>query len=263
MSRIQKTIALLLLCLGPVTATATGQEAAGNGSDPFTEAEKAAIGELIRSYILENPEILPEAIGVLQAREQKAERLAMREAVKANRERIERDGISVVQGNPEGDVTIAEFYDYQCTYCRRGHKDVLRLMNEDPDLRVVYKQFPVKDVPGEEPASMIAARMAMAADRQGKFLAFHQAAMSIPMPLSEKSLFTAARNAGLDPEKLASDMEDGAITDSIRANMFLARELGINGTPTYIIGDELVIGAHGYDTLKRVIADTRAAKKSK
>lgn len=260
MSGIRKYIALLLLCLLPTSAIAAGQESAGSGADPFSDAEKAAIGELIRNYILENPEILPEAIGILQEREQETQKLAMRDAVKANRARIEQDGVSPVAGNPDGDVTIAEFYDYQCPYCRRGHKDVLRLIAEDPNLRVVYKQFPVKDAPGEEPGSMVAARMAIAADRQGKFMAFHQAAMATPMPLSEVNLFAAARNAGLDPIQLSKDMKDGTITDSIRSNMFLARELGINGTPTYIIGDELVIGAHGYDTLKKVIAETRAAK---
>lgn len=257
MIRIRKYVALLL-CLLPAVAIAAGEEAVGSADDPFSDAEKAAIGELIRSYILENPEILPQAIDILQAREQEAQLLAMHDAVKANQARIERDGMSVVMGNPDGDVTITEFYDYQCPYCRRGHTDVLRLIADDPDLRVVYKQFPVKDVPGEEPGSMIAARMAMAADRQGKFLEFHQAAMATPMPLSEKSLFAAARDAGLDTVKLAADMEDGAITDSIRANIFLARDLGINGTPTYIIGGELVVGAHGYDKLKEVIANTRA-----
>ncbi len=262
MNRIRKYVALLLFCLLPVAPIAAGEQAAGSADDPFSDAEKAAIGELIRSYILENPEILPRAIGILQAREQEAQLLAMREAVKTNQERIERDGMSVVLGNPDGDVTITEFYDYQCPYCRRGHTDVLRLIADDPDLRVVYKQFPVKDAPGEEPGSMLAARMAMAADRQGKFLEFHQAAMATAMPLSEKSLLAAARGAGLDTVKLAADMEDATITDSIRANIFLARDLGINGTPTYIVGSELVVGAHGYDALKQAIANARAANNS-
>lgn len=257
MFRIQKFTALIVLFLLPAAALASAQEAR---DEAFTDAEKAAIGELVRAYILENPEILPEAIGILQAREQAAQLVAMREAVRANRARIERDGVSVTMGNLNGDVTIAEFYDYQCPYCRRGHKDVLRLLAEDPNLRVVYKQFPVKDVPGEEPGSLIAARMAMASAVQGKFMEFHQAAMATPMPLSEASLFEAARSVGLDTEQLATDMEDGRITDSIRANMFLARELGINGTPTYIIGDEVVVGAHGYEALKEVIAKTRAAR---
>lgn len=253
---VRRLAAILLLCLLPETATA----AESSGDTPFSEAEKAAIGELIRDYILENPEILPEAIGILQAREQEAQLVAMRDAVRANRARIERDGVSVTKGNLNGDVTLTEFYDYQCPFCRRGHKDVLRLLAEDPNLRVVYKQFPVKDVPGEEPGSLIAARMAMASDLQGKYMAFHSAAMAIPMPVTEAKLFDAARAVGLDTKQLAADMEDGVITDSIRANLFLARELGITGTPTYIIGDEVVVGAHGYETLKEVIANTRAAQ---
>ena len=252
------TIARMMLAGTLLLASHTGQAMAA--AEPFDEAEQAAIRELVRSYILENPEILPEAIEILQARQQQAQALAMREAVAGNRARIERDGVSVVKGNLNGDVTLTEFYDYQCPFCRRGYPDVLRLLDEDPNLRVVYKQFPIKDVPGEEPGSMIAARMAMASDLQGKYLDFHKAAMAIPMPVTEAKLFDAAQGVGLNIEQLTADMKAGSITDSIRANMFLARDLGINGTPTYIIGDEVVVGAHGYDTLKQVIAATRAAR---
>lgn len=156
-TRTMLTGLLLALFAGPAQAA----------SEPFNEAQEAAIKELVRSYILENPEILPEAIEILQARQEAAQLTAMRDAVRANRARIERDGLSVVKGNLNGDVTITEFYDYQCPFCRRGYADVKRLLAEDPNLRVVYKQFPVKDVPGEEPGSMIAARMAMASDLQG------------------------------------------------------------------------------------------------
>lgn len=250
-------LAKVVLAIPLLLALHSSQAAAA--PEPFDDAEKDAIRELVRSYILENPEILPEAIEILRAREQQTELLAMRDAVKANRARIERDGVSVTMGNLNGDVTITEFYDYQCPFCRRGHTDVLRLLAEDPNLRVVYKQFPVKDVPGEEPGSMIAARMVMASAVQGKFMDLHKALMATPIPLTEKVLFEAASNVGLDIKQLEADMADGSITDSIRANMFLARELRITGTPTYIIGDEVVVGAHGYEKLKQVIADTRAA----
>lgn len=256
MFRIKQYLAGLLLLLVPAHAPAAAQE------DPFSEAEKAAIGEMVRNYILENPEILPEAIDILRGRQEEAQAIASREAVKSNRARIERDGVSATLGNLNGDVTLTEFYDYQCPFCRKGHSDVLRLLANDPNLRVVYKQFPVKDVPGEEPGSMIAARMAMAAAMQGKFKAFHEAAMNAPMPLTKKKLFGVAEEAGLNTDQLAADMKDGMITDSIRANMFLARELGINATPTYIIGDEMVVGAYGYDVLKQTIADARKARRA-
>lgn len=228
---------------------------------PFTQEQEDAIGELVRAYLLENPEVLPEAINVLRSRQEEDTKIAMRDAVKANYQRLINDGVSPVLGNPNGDVTIVEFYDYQCPFCRRGHADVMRLIDDDPNLRVVYKQFPIKDEPGKEPGSMIAARMAIASHSQGKFREFHNAAMKAPMPLSEAALLDAAQKIGINTRLLQTEIGNDTITSSIRDNMLLAREIGVNATPTYVIGSDVVLGAHGYDTLKAAVAAERAAKK--
>lgn len=245
-------LTVAIAAAGPFTGAAQAQE--------MSKPDEQAIQKIIRAYLLENPEVIAEAIAVLRDRQEIAQAAAAKEAVRANQSRLLNDLVSPVLGNPNGDVTITEFYDYQCPFCRRGHTEVLRLLSEDSGLRVVYKQFPVKDVPGEEPGSLIAARMAIVISRHGNFVEFHKAAMTAPMPLTAAKLFAIAERLGVDMFKLRQEMNDSMITDSIRDNMFLAQEIGVTGTPTYVIGDEVIVGAVGYDVLKEAIANTRREK---
>lgn len=226
----------------------------------MSKADEEAIEKIIRAYLLKNPEVIAEAVAILRARQDAAQIAATKEAVRANQTSLLNDRISPILGNPDGDVTITEFYDYQCPFCRRGHTDVLQLIADDPGLRVVYKQFPVKDVPGTEPGSLIAARMAIALNRQGLFAEFHKTAMTEPMPLTSTKLFAIASKLGADLTMLRQEMNDPAITEYIRSNMFLAQEIGVTGTPTYVIGDKVFIGAIGHDALREAIADKRREK---
>lgn len=221
----------------------------------FSDQERTALEKIIREYLLQHPEIIPEAMAELQRREQIAAAANAKRAITANQKRLINDGISVVIGNPDGDVTLIEFYDYQCAYCRRMYKDVLRLASEDENLRIVLKQLPIKDVPGEFPASLMAAVMAMAAAEQGQFEVFHKNVFVAAGQgeLSRERLFEIAASSGLDVQQLQVDMEDEAIMDSIRDNLMLARDIGVSGTPSYVVGEKIIVGARGYDVLKSAI----------
>ena len=221
------------------------------------ELDKTRIEEIVRNYILENPEIIAEAVQILQERAERASQEASRAAIIKNQALLLNDDLSITAGNPEGDVTLVEFYDYRCPYCRASHESISRLLAEDENLRIVFKQFPVKDQPGEVPVSLISARMAMAAKEQGLFLPFHDAMFSAEPPLSEAKVYEIAARIGLDMEQLDQDMRDPEITRHLRQTLVLASEIGATGTPTFVIGEVLIPGMVDYDTLKEFITYTR------
>jgi protein-disulfide isomerase len=225
----------------------------------FSEEEQRAIEAIVRDYILTYPEIIPEAVRILQQRQQ-AQRGELRLAtITENRDQIENDGISPQLGNPNGDVTIVEYYDYRCPFCVRSHPNIIRLLAEDANLRVVFKQFPVKDEPGTPPVSLTAARMALAAERQGKFAEFHARAMEVNLALTIPQLFDIASQIGMDTDQMQRDMDDGALIASIRDNFAMANQLGISGTPAFVIGNDLVEGSRGYQTLRAAVDAARTA----
>lgn len=227
----------------------------------ITEQDKAAIEEIVRDYILEHPEIIPEAVGILQARQEAVQQEQMRVAIAANQDNLLNDGFSIVGGNPEGDVTLVEFYDYRCPYCVQSHADVKRLLAEDQNLRIVYKQFPVKDKPGEDPASLTSARMAQAIAKQGTFLfeEFHDRVMDMNTNVSIADLGRVASEIGVDMSRLQIDIQEPAILDGIRNNFSLARDIGVTGTPSFVVGDTVLVGAQGYERMKAAIEQTRTA----
>lgn len=230
----------------------------------FSDQERIELEKIIHEYLLQHPEIIPEAVAELRRREEIAAAANAKRAIAANQDRLINDGISVVIGNPDGDVTLIEFYDYQCPYCRRMYKDVLRLASEDENLRIVMKQLPIKDLPGEFPASLMAAVMAMAAAEQGQFEVFHRNVFLAAGQgdLNRERLFEIAASSGLDVQQLQLDMEDTAIMDSIRDNLMLARDIGVSGTPSYVVGERIIVGARGYDVLKSAIEAERDSIKS-
>ncbi|MGY8985898.1 MAG: DsbA family protein [Sphingomonadales bacterium] len=218
---------------------------------------KGQIEAIVKEYILNHPEIIPEAIDILKEREAKKKQDTLKLTIDLKRSQIERDGFSMVGGNPNGDITITEFYDYRCPFCSRSHPDILRLLANDKNLRIVYKQFPVKDRPGEPQTSLKASQMAISAYRQGKFEEFHNLALTEGTGLTDLKLRVIAKKVGLDKEKLKADLEDPEIIDQIRQNISLARELGISGTPTFVIGTDIIVGARDYDLLKDAISKAR------
>ena len=202
-------------------------------------------GQATREYLLAHPEVLPQAMDVLQHREQVAK-------IAPLRGQIETAFPGAVLGNPNGKVTLVEFSDYACGFCRQSTADVAHLIATNPDLKVVVREYPILT-----PESADAARMALAAAQQGKFAAFHQA-MFEHGPPSAETITAAAQRAGVDLAQAHSAIEGGQFEAQLQGNMQLAQSLGLNGTPSWIVGDEALTGAQGADRIGAAIAAARA-----
>jgi len=197
-----------------------------------------------REYLLANPEVLPEAMNVLQERE-----LAAR--IEPIRREIETPFPGAVLGNPAGAVTLVEFTDYACTYCRQSIADVAALIDENPDLRVVIREYPIL-----RPESVDAARMALAAAEQGRYAKFHDAMFRLGPP-SAATIQAAATEAGVDLPRARAAIATGAFDTQLRANAELAAQVGVSGTPGWVIGNQSLSGAVGQDRLGDAIAEAR------
>jgi protein-disulfide isomerase len=217
----------------------------------LSEPERDEFGERVRDYLLKNPEVIMEALQVLEERRRAAEAEALQATLEARRDDLLRDPDAPVGGNPAGDVTLVEFFDYNCPYCRRVAPTVSRLIEDDPDLRVVYKEIPILG-----PDSQFAARAALAARNQERYVPFHEALMQAPK-VDESNVMEIARRVGLDVERLELDMADPAIDAAIARNLELANALGITGTPSFVIGDRVVPGAVDRATLETLIGQAR------
>lgn len=218
----------------------------------FSDQQRDQVKELVREYILENPEIISEAIMALQAREEEARADQQAAALSTHRNALLNPNENTIIGNPSGDVTVVEFFDYNCGYCKSMFPAVKEILEEDSDVRMVMKEFPILG-----PGSVIAARAALASREQGKYAELHMALLSHKGALNQNSVEAVAKNIGLNVEKLRVDMEKPEINEILGNNMALARDLGIEGTPALIIGKTLVPGAIGVDRLRNLIADER------
>ena len=251
-------ISLRWVALAAVLAIAAGALGAGaaRAEHDAATAEQGRLEETIHKYLLEHPNVVLEVLDILQTRRDSARDERTRTNIAAHREALVNDPSSPVAGNPEGDVTLVEFFDYQCPYCKRVIDSVNAVLEEDPGLRVVYKEFPVLG-----PGSVIAARAALASRKQdpGKYLAFHGALMASRGRLSESTVMAIAAGAGFDVARLKRDMALPEIQRTIDRNQALAQALGITGTPSFVIGDKLVPGAIELDALRQLIAQARAS----
>ncbi|HZH26293.1 MAG TPA: DsbA family protein [Azospirillaceae bacterium] len=218
------------------------------------QANRAEIERIVREYILANPEIIMEAVEILRERQAKAEQDQARRALAERRTEILNDPNAPVAGNPQGDVTLVEFFDYQCGYCKSVHPTVKDLVAGDGRIRRVYKEFPILG-----PASVVASRAALAARNQGKYLEMHDALMEARGQMDEALVMRIARSVGLDVERLKRDMQAPDIEQHIQANRALATALGIQGTPAFIIGDQLVPGAADLATLRGLVRQARGS----
>jgi protein-disulfide isomerase len=210
------------------------------------QSDRAETERIVHEYILAHPEIIPQAMERLQ--QQTASK-----AIDAERAALERPFAGAWAGNPRGDVTLVMFTDYSCGYCKASVPSVDRLLREDPNLKVVWREIPVLG-----PQSETAARAALAAARQGRYLGFHRALFGGGRP-DEAGLMAAARAAGLDAEQLGAALADPAIAREIQGNLALAGRLGIGGTPAFVIGDRLIPGAVSYDVLKQAVDGARSS----
>lgn len=200
----------------------------------------------IRRYIMANPEVLPEAIEVLNQRERMAR-------IGPVRNQLETPFPGAVLGNPQGTVTLVEFTDYACGFCRQSVADVARLVKENPDLRVVMREYPILRAESAD-----AARMALAAAQQGKYAAFHDAMFELGTPSAE-TIEEAARRSGVDLALARSAIESGRFDPFLQSNYELAAQLGISGTPGWVVGNEVIEGAVGHATLARAIEEARGS----
>ena len=240
MTLIKRIFVAALLLVLPLAATA--QEA-------MTEDR---VRELVRETILANPEILVEAIAILEERAAQDRVTASADIIAAQRQLLERDSNAPVLANPDGDVTIVEFFDYNCPYCRRAVPAVEGLIEADPGIRLVYREWPIL---GE--GSVFAARAALAARQQGFYEEFHWAMMGMNGRAEERSVLRIAEEVGLDIDRLRADMEAPEVAEHIETSIRLADLLGITGTPTFILGDNLVPGAVEQDVLQRLVDEVR------
>ena len=223
----------------------------------FTDAEKTEIGSIVREYLLKNPEVLQEVITELEKKQAAQETAGRTQALASMKGLIYDSPRGVVVGNPKGDVTLVEFFDYNCGYCKHALEDLTKLMKADPNLKVVLKEFPVLGKPSVEAAQVAVAVRMVAPD---KYWAFHNALLATRGPADRAKALQAAKEVGIDPaaiQKVASYPELNATLDE---SMKIAQALSLNGTPSYVLGDQVVVGAVGYDQLKSAIDAQRKAQ---
>ncbi|MEM8823792.1 MAG: DsbA family protein [Pseudomonadota bacterium] len=200
----------------------------------FSEEE---IKQLALQAILENPEIVMEAVTILQNREAAEAEALARATLSENRDLLEQDPNAPVLGNPDGDVTVVEFFDYNCPYCRRAGPEIEALIAADPGVRVVYREFPIL---GE--GSVFAARAALAAREQGLYPEMHKALMEARGRVDERSVMIVAADVGLDVDQLRADMASPEVQAHIDTTLRLAQQLGFNGTPAFVVGEATAPG---------------------
>ena len=211
---------------------------------PIGGADKAAIESVVHDYLLEHPEVLPAAMQALQKKDD-IKRLS------GIRAEVERAWPGQILGNPQGKVTLVEFTDFACTYCRHSVADVEALIAANPDLKVVLRQLPII-----APESADAAKMGLAAAEQGKYAAFHKAMFAAGRP-DKASIAAVAKSVGIDLARASRVIADPRIEDELSRNIEIARQLGFNGTPAWVIGDTIISGAVGEARLARAIAEAR------
>ena len=242
---------LIASCLATLMALAPGITA--TAEEALSDTQRAAVEALIERYIQENPDHILDS--VRQYREREETRIAAEQQSNLSnlKREIQFDPAAPVAGNSEGSVTVVEFFDYRCGYCKASLEMVMNLIREDPDVRVVFKELPILS-----PESVRAAQAALAAQRQGRYLDLHYAMMASRGQFDDKQIFDIASEVGLDLQQLKADMESPEILALIDTNKSLAGALGIGGTPTFIVDDQIFRGAIDAATMRKAIAEARA-----
>jgi protein-disulfide isomerase len=236
-------------------APAAPPPAAPIASAPLTETQVAAVREIIRDHLIANPEIVRDAIDELQRKQQEAEAAAQVATISGDKDRLFTSSRQVVLGNPQGDVTLVEFFDYNCGYCKRAHADMKRLIEEDKNLRFVLKEFPVLGDGSVEAAHVGAAVNLIAPD---KYFAFHDALIAERGQINGARALAVAGDLDLDVAKLREAIASDEVKNTIAEVYDLANKLSLTGTPSYVTPREVVVGAVGYDALKASIEEVRA-----
>ncbi len=222
------------------------------GAAEISPEQRKAIEAIIHDYLMQNPDVLIDALREAEAKANSEADVKAAQVLRDRRHEVFDDPATPVGGNPQGDVTVVEFFDYRCPYCKQVHPAIQKLLDQDRKLRFVYKEFPVL---GEQ--SDIAAHAALAARLQGRYEAFHNAMMAAKGQITEDQVYRIAGSIGLDVDRLKRDMTDPEIERALSANKSLAKALDLRGTPGFVIGDHIVPGAIDLDALKTMVADAR------
>jgi protein-disulfide isomerase len=244
---LRPTLAALALAATPALAL---------DLDNMTETERSAFRAEVRSYLLENPEVLMEAIGVLEQRQAQAEAQADVELVAQNREALFADGHSWVGGNPEGDITIVEFLDYRCGFCKRAHPEVAELIESDGNIRYIIKEFPIL---GEQ--SLLASRFAVAVMNvagDDAYKLVSDALMTQRADVTEASLTELSNTLGLDTDAVMAEMSSDEVRAALQDTQLLAQRMQITGTPTFVFESEMVRGYAPLDVMREIVDEVRS-----
>lgn len=238
----------MLMTTSPSFAEDGSTSAAGG----LSADERMRLEAVIHDYLMENPEVILDAVQKLERRRQAEAEERKRRAITERADELYDDPRAPVHGPDDASVTMVEFFDYQCGYCKKILPSVLKIIEDDMDLKIVFKELPILG-----PMSKVASKAALAAKRQDEYLEFHGTVMAMRGQLTEDRLFDAAASVGLDVEQLKEDMQDPEIDAYLQSNQELAKAIGITGTPALIIGGQLIPGAISYDQMVDLIEMAR------
>ena len=242
----------LLAVAGAWFAFHPGFQWGQNGAQWAAAMPEGEFERRVRAYLLEHPEVIAEAISRLESQQGAQDAAEVQAVLKSRADEIFLDPDSPVGGNPDGDVTLVQFFDYNCPYCRQVAPLLLEAVAADPNLRTVFKEFPILG-----PNSAFAAKAALAAHKQGKYLPFHDGLMKTRGVTDERKVLDVAAAAGLDVDRLKADMQAPAIQTLLDRNLDLARALRINGTPGFAVGDKVAVGTTDLRGLQALISEAR------
>ena len=258
--KIAKTFGMGILIASGIFATAQAAEEKSS----FSPQQREEIKAIVREYLVNNPEILVESAKTLQKQVRGKQEEAATSAIRRYSVKLFASPSSPTAGNPRGDVNVVEFFDYQCSYCKPEAPMVFQVMKNDPSVRVIFKELPIFGSDSE-----YAARAALASNKQGKYLMFHEALMKSTKPMTQDNVLAIAKSVGLNVKQLQEDMGDKLIDQQIAENKQLAEAIGVVGTPSFVIATNPVIdpkakvksffisGAANQDTLKKFVANAR------
>jgi protein-disulfide isomerase len=231
----------------------------GARADEFSGAQRGEIERVVHDYLLAHPEVLQEAMSELEKRQSAADAAKHKAAVKKHEQTLFSSPHQVNLGNPQGNVTFVEFFDYNCGYCKRAMTDMMELMKADPKLKVVLKEFPVLSA-GSVEAAQVGVAVRMQDPTGKKYLDFHQKLLTGRGAADKARAMAVAKEVGLDMAKLEKDLSSAEVRNTLEENFKLAEAMGMNGTPSYVIGKQVVIGAVGVENLREKISNARCGK---
>ncbi len=244
-------IAAALLGGGYYAGRSVGSETT---AQPAPVKDRAAIENIVREYLVTNPDVIVEVQAALEAQQETRQRETALAAISSSREQIFNLATDGIAGNPDGEITLVEFYDYNCGYCKRALPDVTALIADNPDLRVVLKEFPILGPDSQRAHQVSLAFQRLVPDRWAEF---HDKLMASSGRASEQTAILLAVTLGADEAALKKEMDSPEIAAQVRVTYELAEKLNITGTPSFVIGDQVVFGAVGKDALQEKITEIR------